>query len=137
MVRVGAVGPLAGQCAGALEGRAVAAPHSSVTMVSRRLGDKRTRTDLAPTGGARTRDTSTRERQRFSLTGAQVRQVAALARRVETYEGHPVDIEWAVARGAVAAAGSAHHDCRPLRRSWRRQRRPGCWSGARLRDHLP
>ncbi|AYD90347.1 hypothetical protein D5R93_10660 [Actinomyces lilanjuaniae] len=106
-------------------------------MVSRRLGDKRTRTDLAPTGGARTRDTSTRERQRFSLTGAQVRQVAALARRVETYEGHPVDIEWAVARGVCGCCRLGPSRLPPLRRSWRRQRRPGCWSGARLRDHLP
>ncbi len=79
----------------------LAGPGASGTVVSRRLGDKRSRTDLAPAGATRSRATTARERRRLSLTGSQARQVAVLARCVEAYEGHPVDIEWAVAAGRL------------------------------------
>lgn len=79
----------------------LAGPGRSGAVLSRRLGDKRSRTDLAPAGATRTRGTTVRERRRFSLTSAQARQVAALARRVEAYQRCPVDIEWAVAGGRL------------------------------------
>ncbi len=41
------------------------------------------------------------QRSQASLTDAQVQELVALGRRVETYFGHPCDIEWGLAGGQI------------------------------------
>lgn len=65
--------------------------------VEARLGDKRTRIDLAPNGSTRTVTVGAAGRTRYSLTRAEVMGLARLARRVEAHYGRPMDIEWAIA----------------------------------------
>lgn len=67
--------------------------------VEARLGDKRTRIDLASDGTTHTVAVGAAGRTRYSLTRAEVVGIARLARRVEAHYGRPMDIEWAVADG--------------------------------------
>ena len=58
------------------------------------LGSKLVKTVRAP-GGSREVETSPGERDRLSLTPAQVRQLVDLVVTIEREEGHAVDVEWA------------------------------------------
>ena len=67
--------------------------------ITRHIGTKETRIDLAADGNTRTRQVPENLRRRPSLTRRQVRRVAGLARSVERHYGQPMDLEWAIAGG--------------------------------------
>lgn len=70
-------------------------------IVSRTLGAKQTRTDMAASGQTQTRETTSSEREQLCLTDAQVLAVAELAEQVRTHYGREMDIEWALADGTI------------------------------------
>lgn len=66
---------------------------STGAVLHQRLGDKQVRIDVAPEGGVRERAPG--DPAGACLDAEQLDALAALVRRVETHQGHPVDIEWA------------------------------------------
>ncbi len=63
-------------------------------LISRTLGSKAVKLIYASSGTVQA-DVSLAERQRFSLTDAEVRSLADMALTIERHYGRPMDIEWA------------------------------------------
>jgi pyruvate,water dikinase len=70
-----------------------------LAIIRRNLGSKLVRMEYAPQGGTgghlvRTVDTVPEQRNRYSLTDAEVTELAGYALTIEKHYGRPMDIEW-------------------------------------------
>ena len=68
---------------------------------TRLLGSKEKRLEMDPTGRTQQVDVPIDQRNKFSLSDAQIRELGELAIRVEEHYQVPQDIEWAFAKGKV------------------------------------
>ena len=86
--------------------------HDTLRIIERRLGEKEVRVVRDPSTGVGTvtEETDPASRARWSLTDAQVADLAQICRRIQTaYDGFPCDIEWCLAGGEVYIV-----QCRPI-----------------------
>jgi phosphohistidine swiveling domain-containing protein len=73
---------------------------SNDAILSSEIGSKKRKTVRLP-GGSKDVEASPEEQAIPCLTEEQVKMVASLAKKVETFDGHCVDIEWAIADNNV------------------------------------
>jgi pyruvate,water dikinase len=105
-------------------------------ITQRTVSAKAVRHVSAPDGGVRVEAVDEEERQRPALSDEEIRELAAVGKRVERHYGTPQDIEWAIAPDGGGAQGIYLLQSRPETVWTRRDAQPVAQPAARAYDHV-